>query len=41
MKLVADFGDEAAETEVEVARIERDELLFLKRSACRLAMGNA
>ena len=25
VKLVADFGDEAAETEVEVARIERDE----------------
>ena len=25
VKLVADFGDEAAATEVEVARIERDE----------------
>lgn len=30
VKLVVDFGDEAAETEIEVARIERDEFTVLE-----------
>ncbi len=39
VKLVADFGDEAAETEVEVARIERDELTVPETLGLSLAEG--
>ena len=39
VKLVADLGDEAAETEVEVARIERDEFTVPETLGLTLAEG--
>jgi hypothetical protein len=39
VKLVADLGDEAAETEVEVARIERDEFTVPETLGLSLAEG--
>src|SRR5271157_421642 len=39
VKLVADFGDKAAETEVEVARIERDEFTVPETLGLSLAEG--
>ena len=39
VKLIADFGDEAAETEVEVARIERDEFAVPETLGLSLAEG--
>ena len=39
VKLVADFGDEAAEIEVEVARIERDEFTVPETLGLSLAEG--
>ena len=41
VKLVADFGDEAAETEVEVARIERDDFAVPETLGLSLAEGKA
>jgi hypothetical protein len=39
VKLVADFGDEAAEAEAEVARIEREELTVPQTIGISLAEG--
>ena len=39
VKLIADFGDEAAETEVEVARIERDDFAVPETLGLSLAEG--
>jgi hypothetical protein len=39
VKLGADLGDEAAETEVEVARIERDEFTVLEALGLSLGEG--
>ena len=39
VKLIADFGDEATETEVEVARIERDDFAVPETLGLSLAEG--